>query len=231
MRHLTDSGRRAVDFAFALAIIGKPGDGENGGREFETRGSGVREKEMSATLLSFVRGSTASGGLAPTPHWLNGSYSGLNFALAALLFWLFLSPELGIMAHAEALPVTCDKTEAVYSWTPPPTGPIAFLLSFERRVSAAFPIGSEEKALKRWLNKQGFVFNGRDQLDTAFADEPEEQARLYARIKSWEFVNVSTMSWATICGRIVYSVGWDADECGLIDEIHADVEYCQFDLP
>ncbi|MEZ5887492.1 MAG: hypothetical protein R3D56_11500 [Paracoccaceae bacterium] len=159
-------------------------------------------------------------------------YFGRKIAVAAVpLFFLNSPPELGAMARAEAAPENCSENKARNSLPAHPIGRMAFLFGFEHKIPAAFPAGSSETILKNWLRNQNFTFNERSQLDSAFADEPDEIARFRARLKSGELVNLSIRSISTLCGRAVYSVGWSADECGLIKEIYADAKYCQFDLP
>lgn len=134
-------------------------------------------------------------------------------------------------AKAETTAKMClNQSEDKELVAAPPTD-FSLLFGFENRVPAAFPVGSQEDILKTWLSKAGFIFNGLSMDDTAFADEPDENARFKKRLKDNEYVNLSILSWRTPCGRMVFSIGWGSDECGLIDEIHADVEYCQFDLP
>ena len=167
----------------------------------------------------------------PASATLRSPEFGRMAVLAAVLSGLFSTQAYGTLARADALPEICAKGGIITSAVSPPLWPSTSLFRFESKVPAAFPVGSDDKELDYGLKKLGFIFDNRHYLDTAFADKPEENARASARIKSGELVNVSTLSWKTICGRIVFSVGWDINECNLINEIHADVEYCQFDTP
>ena len=134
-------------------------------------------------------------------------------------------------ATAESLKENCSDPAFVDSNFDPPDWFGPFLFSFERDVALAFPMGSDVAVLDTWLADEGFVYYGMSHLESAFVDEPDESSRTSERIKSGQMINVATSSWHTICGRIVFSVGWLADSCGTISEIRADVEFCQFDVP
>ncbi|OYW58321.1 MAG: hypothetical protein B7Z31_08000 [Rhodobacterales bacterium 12-65-15] len=125
---------------------------------------------------------------------------------------------------------SCASSHPEMLATEPPYWGLTFLFNFENSVTSAFPIGSDGSRLLGWLKENDFYFYGADSMETAFVDEPAEVARMLSRSKAGETINLSIRSHRSICGRMVYSVGWNIDECNQVREIYADTELCQFDM-
>jgi hypothetical protein len=169
------------------------------------------------------------GGRLEAMHSTMDSAGWSSIGLALLL--LCLPVVESASAQAEAGVPACEQTKAVVASVRPPSTRFAYLSSFESRVPLAFPIGSKAEVLRKWLVDSGFTFHGRTISDTAFGDEPAEWERYSERLRSNETINLAVFSRETFCGGMIYSVAWDTNDCDQIDEIHADIERCQFDLP
>ena len=83
----------------------------------------------------------------PASATLRSPEFGRMAVLAAVLSGLFSTQAYGTLARADALPEICAKGGIITSAVSPPLWPSTSLFRFESKVPAAFPVGSDEKAL------------------------------------------------------------------------------------
>ena len=106
-----------------------------------------------------------------------------------------------------------------------------FSFNFEERVLSAFPVGSCEISLTRWLDKQGFSPALIGYADAVFMDESDENSRYINRLSDNREIKLRYLKKPTLVGNSFFSVAWTSDEDGKITEIYTDIELFHLDLP
>lgn len=136
-----------------------------------------------------------------------------------------------VIAVAAQNSQTCLSSEnsEVADMLPPYLG--GFILDFEEQVRDAFPLGSCEYHLLRWLDENGFGEVRIGPAESVFVDEWDEALRNATRRREERFINARIAFIDTLFGRSVYSVGWVSDPEGYLIEIRPDSRINHVDLP